>query len=279
MVQTAVTTALAVGREGQIAQGGARDLVSGFASAALKYGLLLQRGAGDRVVKPMDVLPAADVDAFAVGPLATAATAQVFSGSDFDGVVGAGLVPGYSQRASFVLNNHADWDATVMKVRYENPNGVEVVEDVDIPNGGNTTVYTLGAVSILKSVHLPAQSGTNGEFTIGQDPTAAYVGLDPRIFPGIGCYDPAKESYAAATEVAQYGEVDVMKRGRVWVVVEAAVTDGMPVYVRAVLSGADVRGQFRGTPAANFVRLPGAHFVTTQASADGVAVVQLGGVA
>lgn len=279
MSQTSMAAAMTIARRGQLAQGGARDIVSARASAALTYGNLVMRGTGDRVVDPMSAIPVADVDAFIATPVATAATAQVFSGADFDGVVGAGIVPGYSQRASFTLNNHADWDDSIMKVVYENAHGVEVVEDVVIPNGGNTTVYTTGSVSVLKYIELPAQTGTNGTMTAGQEPTQPYLGLDPRVFVGVAVYDPAKESYAGATEVAANGEVSVMRRGRIYVQVEAAVTDGMPAYVRVVESGADLRGQFRGTPATNFVRLPGAHFVTTQSAADGMAVLQLGGVA
>jgi hypothetical protein len=267
-----------ISREAGLAQGGARDIVSGFADAALKYGLLLQRGSADRNVKPMDALPSADADAFTATPLATAASPQVFSGADFDGVVGAGIVPGYSQRAVFALSSHADFDATTMTVCYETQDGSEAIDNLAVPDGGNTSLYTTRPVSVLKWVALPAQSGTGGTITIGQDPTALYLGLDPRVFVGVGSYDPATESYAATTEVAENHEVDVLRRGRLYVVVEAAVADGDPAYVRVVASGSDVRGQFRGSYAANFVRLPHAHFVSTQGTADGLAVLQLGGV-
>ena len=280
MSQTATPTTMVNFREGQIAQGGARDLVSGFAEAALKYGLLLQRGASDNLVKPMDALPSADVDAFvtAAAPLASATSPQVFNASVFNGVVGGGIVPGYSQRASFTLNNHGDWDDTVMKVCYENEHGVEVIEDVVIPNSGNVVLYTTGSVSILKYLEVPAQTGTNGTITIGQEPTQAYLGLDPRVFLGVGCYAPGAATFAAATEVATLAGVNVMRRGRVAVVVEKAVAPGAPAYARVVLAGTDVLGQFQGEPDTNFIRVPGAHFVST-AGINGLAVLQLGGVA
>jgi hypothetical protein len=43
-----------------------------------------------------------------------------------------------------------------------------------------------------------------------------------------------------------------------------------------VAAGLDVRGQFTAQPAANCTRLPNAHFVTA-ASADGLAVLEIGG--
>lgn len=278
MSQTSMATTMTIYREGQIAECDyVPTIVSGNASAALKFGLLLQRGASERLFKPMDALPAADVDAIVATPIASAVTATLVSGSTLmDGVVGAGKVPGYSQRVGFVLNNHADWDATTMKVVYENEHGVEVHEDVEIPNGGNTTVYTAGSVSVMKYFIIPAQSGTNGTLTAGLEPTQPYIGVDPRNFPGIAVYKPMQIPYAATTEVAQYDSISVLTKGRVAVKVEKAVTVGAPAYVRVVTSGTDVRGQWQGEPDTNFVRYPGASFVTA-AAIDGIAVLELGG--
>jgi hypothetical protein len=272
MSQTSYSRNLTMAREGQLMiERSMCKLTNKIASAALKFGLILQRD-GEKSIKPIAALPAADDDSIVATPIASAATAQVITPASFDGVIGeAEIVP--AQRLMFTLNNHGDWDDTVMKVVYKDAGDREIVEDVVIPNGGNTILYTAGVASKLIRIELPAQTGTNGTMDIGTDPT--YYELSRNSFPGPAVYDPAKESYAATTEVAQYQDVAVLERGEFAAVVEAAVTAGDPVYVRMVESGTDMRGQVRGTFAANFTLLPGARFKTTQATVNGLAIVEL----
>jgi hypothetical protein len=91
---------------------------------------------------------------------------------------------------------------------------------------------------------------------------------------GVALYDASRMPYTSSNQYSQYDSVPVMTKGRVYVNVEAAVSAGDPVYVRAVTSGADVAGQF-GAKAANFGQLQGAKYVSTTSGA-GLAIVELG---
>lgn len=271
-MQTTYGNAPGVARKGQKADAGYSDILSYVAEAAMTYGLLCQRGTTADQVKPVAALPSADTDSIATA-LATAASAQIFSLTDLDGVIGDGIITP-AQRLTFTLNSHADWDDTDMTIVGLDADGNQLVEVVRIPNGGNATIYTASPVAQVERIHLPAQTGTNGTMDVGTDPT--YCAYGALSYPGVVVYDPMVEAYATATEVAAASQVSVMRSGRVRVEVEAAVTPGLQVYVRAVESGADLRGQFRGTPAANFFPLLGAYFVTTTGT-DGFATLQLGG--
>lgn len=273
-MQTAYTTNMAIARSGLLADSAGAVILSRKAEAAMTFGLLAQQGTADTQVKPVAALIAADPDSITATPLASAATDQTITGASFDGLYGDDNIP-VAQRLSFVLNNHGDWDLTTMMVAGWGPSDEEIFESIVIPNGGNTTLYSRQAFKRVREIFIPAQTGTNGTMYVGTDPTL--VKLDNVTFPGIVLYDTISESYAATTEVAPYQQVSILHKGRVWVIVEAAVTDGMPCYVRMVEAGTDLRGQFRGTPAANFFPLPGAHFVTTQATVDGFAVLEIGG--
>jgi hypothetical protein len=235
---------------------------------------LAQKSTLDNTVKAVAALPAAAPTAIAVGPLTTTTAVQTFSLASLDGAFGDDPIT-VAQRISFVLNSHGDWDATWFDVVGYGSLGQQISEKVPIPNGGNATIYTLQAFKRVERVRLDAQTGTNGSFTVGTDPTVCII--DPDSFPGVVCYDPILEPYAAATEVPAYDQVSIMRKGRVYVAVEAAVVAGSPCFVRMVVSGTDLRGQFRGTPAANFFPMPFARFVTTQATAGALAVLEIGG--
>ena len=202
------------------------------------------------------------------------AAAHTWELTDLDGVIGDGVITP-CQRLAFVWNNHADWIAGFLRIVGEGPGGYQQQEDIPIPVGGNVTTYSRSTFRRVDKAHCDPAAGVNGLLDIGTDPTL--VMLDSIGFPGFVCYDPAREQFAAATQVAANTQVSVLHRGRIWVTVEAAVTDGDPVFVRMVAAGADLRGQVRGTPAANFFPLANAHFATTQAVADGLAIVELGG--
>ena len=271
-MQDSYSASPGVARKGQKADSGFSDVLGYVAEGVMTFGLLCVRGTTEHQVAAMAALPSADTDSIATA-LASAATAQVFSLTDLDGVSGDDvIVP--AQRLSFTLNSHADWLATTMLVVGRDAAGQQLVEGVSIPAGGNTTLYTTSPFAQVERIHLPVQGGTNGTMDVGTDPT--YCAFGPLTHPGVVLFDPMKEAYAEATEVADASQVSVIRQGRVDVEVEAAVTPGMLAYVRAVLSGTDLRGQFRGTPAANFFPLLGAQFVTA-ADTDGVATLQLGG--
>jgi len=274
MPQTSYAANMTNARKGQIVDCGFNDVRSCVSDTAMTFGLLAQKSTYDNTVEAVAALPSADVDAIAVGPLTTTTAAQTFSLTSLDGVFGDDPLT-LAQRISFVLNSHGDWDATWFDIVGYGSLGQQISEKVPIPNSGNTTIYTLQAFKRVERIRLDAQTGTNGSFTVGTDPTVCII--DPDSFPGVVCYDPVLEPYAAATEVPAYNQVSILSRGRIWVAVEDAVVAGSPCYVRMVVSGGDLRGQFRGTPAANFFPMPFARFVTTQATAGALAVLEIGG--
>lgn len=270
--QTSYSLDPAIAVAGQIADSSVPNRVDSFvAEGTPTPGNLVQRGTDkERQVIPVTSL-AADVDAIVASGGASAATAQTIQTTALNGVVGQGLIIP-AQQVTMTLNNHADWDATTAVVKYENAMGEVVEEEVSIPNGGNTTISTVGAARRVLSIYIPAQTGTNGTFTVGTTPTSPVFTL--RNFPGVAVYDSGRHPYTSGL-FTDKDPCPVLSKGRIYVTVEDAVTAGDPVYVRAVTSGADIAGQFGGERATNFGLLLGAHYVTS-ASQDGLAIVELG---
>lgn len=274
--QTSYSTDNAVGRAGMLAdlsEPHSRD--TGVASAALGVGLAVIKHATSRVVSPIaDVT--LDVDSILASGGASAATAQVITTASFNGAIGTGrIVP--AQQVTLTLNSHADWDLTTMTVYGEDADGSTIAEEVLIPNGGNATISTKAAFGRVTGLAIPAQTGTNGTYTVGTAPTnAEYSRADLR---GVAEWQGAHMPYDTTTFTGgQYDaneDLPVITRGRVWVITEDAVAKGDRVYVRIVTASTDLPGQFGGDRSASFALVRGAHFVTAQASADGLAVIQL----
>jgi hypothetical protein len=250
-----------------------RDLIHSIAETDLTFGNFVQRGTNDQQIKAIEALPSADTDAIATA-LASAASAQRFELADFDGAIGQGRISP-AQQLTFAFNSHADWLASVLKVFGFGPAGNLISEDISIPAGGNVTRATAQAFSQILFIDLPAQGGTNGTIAVGTDPTV--VVPDLYTYPGVAAYSALQPPHLATAEVAALDRFTMLQRGRVWVQVEAAVTAGNPVYVRMVESGADLRGQVRGSAAAGFWPYPNGVFLTTQSAADGLALIELGG--
>ena len=262
MSQTTYNTALVKALQGMHADCGPYRVEGKAAEGELVWGSLVQRGTLDSQVTPVLILAAADVDAVTATPLTSTAAAQVFVAASFDGVVGAGLqVP--AKTLSFAFNSHADWDATAMVITYETIDG-EKTDIINVTNGGNDIQYSQSPAQRLISIDLPAQTGTNGTLTVGFANTE--VALSKRDFPGIAMYAPGVTPSTSTTgDVDDHDNVDILTAGVIWVLVEAAVTPGMPCYVRTVLNGTDLRGQLRGSPAAEFSLWNGGTFISTAA--------------
>lgn len=279
MSQTTYNTSMTIAREGALAHGWGTNAVveSKIAQAALKFGLLVQRHSCTQV-KPLIALPAADTDAFAIaGAIASAAADQEILEAAFAGVIGDGLVPDYCGRLSFTLNNNAHWLATEMWVYGEGASGEQVTESIAIPANGNVVLYTRNVYRRISRLFIPAQGGVAGTMLVGIDYTMPYASVNPNNFPGIALLSHAKESFATLTEVAANQQVNVLTHGAIWVVTETAVSAGDLAYVRIVVDGTDLRGQFAGDRLdTHYCRLPGGKFLTP-ASADGLAVLQIGG--
>jgi hypothetical protein len=128
------------------------------------------------------------------------------------------------------------------------------------------------------AVDTPACVAATGTGTVGVSNDC--VGLGKADYPGVVIYDPATESFAATTEVDDEDQVSVLTHGKFWAVPEHAVSDGDDVYVRVVLAGLNVRGQFTGQDGA---ALPAtyAHFSRarwrTATTAGGLAIIELRG--
>ena len=266
--------------EGQVADvESARYSISKVAEGDIRVGLLLEQGTSHNQIAPLSALPVLDDDSITATPLASAAVAAEYGFASFDGAVGSNPM-GVCQRYTIELNNHADWLDSVGQVIYEEPSGAEVAEDFLIPAGGNTILTTDGIGRRFKLISIPAQGGVNGTITIGTTPTA--YGLNPDFFRGVGIYDRmAMPSDTTTVTVDDESVISILPKGRIWVISETAVTaaqvalGGADAYVRMVTAGADVRGQFRSSPAANFAKLPGAKLLTV-CDADGLTVLELG---
>jgi hypothetical protein len=134
-----------------------------------------------------------------------------------------------------------------------------------------------GAVKVGTLVLLgdDAPSGVNpGQCKAIPDATASVVNA-----AGIVVYDAAREPYTNGVAPAQnqYSDKDMvplMRKGRIWVYVENAVTQGNPVYVRITAAGTDVTGQFRDGAVANFIAFPNAVFLTSTAG-SGLAEIEV----
>jgi hypothetical protein len=277
MTALSTSNARVIAREGMIDVSYPNELRSAIASGAIKAGLLCEYASDSvlaPVVKAVAAVPATDANAIADTDIDMAASEVIVDHGDCDGVVGAGLI-NPCMRLSITLNNHADWDATIGKLVYETDDGSIVSEDLAIPNGGNTILYSsVPAARFIKFI-VPAQTSANAKISeIGTVNTIGFVGVDRRHYIGVPVYNPADEPNVATAEYADKGSLTIMTKGRFWAVPEYACAPGMPVFVRMVLSGSDVRGQFTSVATDNFARLPNATWEST-ASADGLAVIEL----
>lgn len=250
--------------------------ISGVAEAAIGVGLGVIRGTSGKQLKNVTTVTTSATSILASGG-ASAASPQTITGASLNGTLGNGarIVP--AQQVSLVLSNHANWDATTAVIVGEDADGTPITENLAIPDSGNTTVTTTRAFGRVISVYIPTQSGTGGTFTVGT--TVAAPEFSRSDLLGVAEYQAAHMPYDTTTyaggEYAIGEDVPVISRGRVWVKTEAACLRGDKVYVRIATSGADTVGQFSNTPSSSFALVRGAHFVTAQSSAAGLATIQL----
>jgi hypothetical protein len=248
-----------------------QDVISTVAEGAVALGCAVLKGTSPRQGKPVSAVTASTTSILDGTPGgATAATAQTVSGAAFDGTIGQGrIIP--AQQITLTANSHANWDATVITFYGEDCDGREISEDVLMPDAGNVTIETKQAFGRLVSVYIPAQGGTAGTFTIGTKP--AFAEFSRRDLLGASIWQSAHEPYTSDS-YSDKDEMPVLRKGRMYVVVEDAVANGDNVYVRIVTSGGDVPGQFGGERSASFALVRGAFYRST-AAIDGVAVVEL----
>ncbi len=269
-VQTTYPTSLAVAIAGQIADLAPLKVMSGIveAAAGLAPGLVVFHGLLDQAVRAPAAADAAvaDVDAILATLGASTAGIQNFTGAALNGAIGQGtLFP--PRNLTITFNSHADWDATTGTFTGLDEHGETITEDFAIPNGGNATVTGSKLFASAVNVRIPAQSGTNGTFTVG---TGSLLGPVSHRVAGITIFYSAR----GPGLYLQKEMIPVLRLGDVLMKSETAVSRGDPVYARFIASGAQVLGEVRSTPDANnCVRIPGMQF--GRKTGAGITVVEV----
>jgi len=267
-VQSSVSTAAQTAVAGQIDTSfSPLEVLSRVSAAALTTGLAAMFTAGASTVRHL-AFDAADADAFATASvIISSASNQTIAAASFDGVVGSTIMR-QARNVTLTLSNHADWDATTAIVYGLDANGAPCSESLTIPNGGNATVSGLTLFTAVTSLYIPAQSGTGGTATLG---FGSILGPCDAACAGLVPFETSRSSLTFAS-----GEVcPVVRKGRVWVTSETAVTEGGNVFVRSVATGNESVGALRATPdSTDCALLRGARWASTTAAA-GLALVEL----
>jgi len=261
-VQETYLSRFAAGYAGMALPGSKDDLpVANENTTAIEHGILCLRGAADGLVRPLlsSDEPATDVDAI-VTTHATVAAKLSLSGTDLNGVVGqAEMWP--PRQITFIADSHANWDPAVVAIFGTDYLGRPIQEVMEMPDGGNVTLTTTQHFSTVTRIDVQTQGGTGGSFTVGINSV-----LGPLDKKALGV--SIRRSVEESATYARYKEFEVRRKGRILVAVEAAVTPLLPVLVRVVATGAEVRGAFRGTADSNdCAPFRGARFATTTTGA------------
>lgn len=238
--QLTATQLPALGRPGMCSDTNPRATDSFFVAqsetAGMEPGRLAVRDADGALAYPRGQ----DLDPDAVlTTTASPAAPTTYTSVEFDGVVAGAaiLVPA---PITVTLDSNTDWDATVAVLTYINAEGNQVSENLNIPDGGNTTLTSAEAATQVISLFIPAQTGTNGNFTIG---FAASTELTSAQIAGVLMWDPTQEEVATipAGEVAA-----AMRMGRIWVETDQLVSAGERAFVRITDAATPAYGVFRG---------------------------------
>lgn len=269
-VQTSYPTQWPVGYPGMIAESGfPDDIKSCIAAVAVLAGVVVVTGTTEQSCRPPAATDAAaaDVDAILATGGASTAGVQTLTGASLNGVIGTGtMFP--PRNITFTFNSHADWDATTAVVTGKDADGATITEDFAIPNGGNATVTGTKLFASVSQIVIPAQTGTNGTFTVG---TGSLLGSVNNRVIGV----TVRDQLTLPGGFVAKDVVPVMRKGRIWVTSETATNPEDPVYVRFVATGAEVLGAVRATPDANdTVLLRGARF-KSKITAGGLSVLDL----
>lgn len=277
MPQTSYSLIPAAGRAGCKANASQGDHVDGaICDGAVQAGILGQfadvQNVGTDInpgeFKPLAAL-AVDVDAI-VTTLASVASITTLSGAGLTGVVGAAeMVP--ARRITVILDSHANWDAGTWYLTGRDVNGELRQEALVVADAGAATYTSKHFYSKVESILIPAQASTGGSMTVGI--TADEGEFSTSNF-GIALRPPSGEPLTSGDLFEDGDTVDVLRKGSVYAVSEAATAKGDLVYVRCVESGADMRGQFSNAAGANFGLLHGAYWAVGCAL-DGIGVIAL----
>jgi hypothetical protein len=283
MAQASFTADPRVALPGLKADHGLTDEISTIVgeAAGIEPGLFVVRGGTGDERPPIAALPGgtggvmvADVDAI-VTAHATAAAPQVLTVADANGVIGDDEISP-PKKLTFVMNSHADWNATSGDITYEDENGVQVTETLTIPDGGNATLTTAGYATRFIGATVPAQAGTNGSYTIGTSATATLAGTEVL---GVSVRTHHARLDLAASGLDTYEDetsMPVMRRGRIWMVIENDFKAGDRVLARVIAAGAEKLGAARvgTTDSGDAFQVPGAQLMTSGSAGD-LGIVEL----
>ena len=282
-VQTAVGLVPGVALEGGLYSTGGKNVLSRIASGSIRFGILVYKASADSdflVKQPPAPVYLGDADSIKTNGASTAGIVT-YSGADFQGALGAAEFD-YPMNLTLSNNAHADWDAGTWHIYGETAPG-ELAYDrwtqaADVANTELLTDFRI-RFSKVHSIVRPAQTGTNGTFTIG---TGLLLGEVTRgRCPGIALAIRGYEALATPVGYSDKQALDVLAAGEVWVLVEDAVVEGQQAYVRLVATGGEVRGAIRGTPDGTIGTAPDCSPIhnakfTSAAGAGAFARLQLG---
>lgn len=138
-------------------------------------------------------------------------------------------------------------------------------------------LYDLRAHEVITRIN---DDGTDIPFGVAvarkADGTIKLPTLTGDLILGVAVFDQSRENRALASDaaIADGSPMNVLRKGVVWVEVEDACTEGGVVYVRHAGSGD--KGAFKGSDdSTNASLLAGARWLSTQASAGGLALLEI----
>jgi hypothetical protein len=97
---------------------------------------------------------------------ASSASSQTITGASLDGTVGWRTMA-TARHITLTLSADAHWDATTATLNGRDVDGNAISESLSIPNNGGVTLTSTKRFRTVTSLVIPAQSGTNGTFTVG----------------------------------------------------------------------------------------------------------------
>lgn len=116
-------------------------------------------------------------DTASIASITSSDTAQVIdANTEFNRARIGNRLMTLARRISFVLSNHADWNATTITVTGFDALGRKITDTIAVPDGGNTTVTTAKFFAQITRIDVPAQAGAGGTCSVGF--LNAEIGLD-----------------------------------------------------------------------------------------------------
>lgn len=256
---------------------------SGLAEHTLRAGLLAIRGTtGQQVDHPL-AIPGADVDSLITVAVGASAAAKVSYDTiaEFDGAIGmARISPAVP--ITWSPDASADWNTVtgecVVDIYGEDADGEPIHDTLSRPNGAGAAIYTTAhCFSRVRRIDQQACVGAAGTCTFGTSAARCEYGKLDAL--GVVNYDRGTPPATTAGYDYEVGQVaPIQKSGLVAVTTEDAVAPGDPVFVRVVVAGADLRGQFTGdlqADDASFARVLGWTWESTT-PADSVGIIRIG---